>query len=99
MTSSPRTLLVCQNVNCIRHNGKAVLAAFQAADLPDDVVVEASDCLGQCNMAPNARLVPDEVWYCRLTPEDVPQIVTEHLHNGEPVEAKLHPRIHPRFSV
>lgn len=94
MTEQTRTVLVCQNCACLSRESEAVLKAFQASDLPADVRVEACSCLGQCNLAPNARVVPEETWYCRLKPEDVPQIVQEHLHGGQPVTAKLHPRIH-----
>ncbi|MEA5471062.1 (2Fe-2S) ferredoxin domain-containing protein [Spirulina sp. 06S082] len=93
-----RTVLVCQNCTCLAQGAKALLEAFQVADLPDDVEIVASDCLGQCNMAPNVRIIPDETWYCRLSPEDVPHIVKQHLHEGKPVAEKLHPRIHSYYS-
>lgn len=89
-----RTVMVCQNCACLSRGGEAVFNAFQASDLPNDVIIEASSCLGQCNLAPNVRIVPEETWYCRLELEDVPQIVQEHLHQGQPVSEKLHPRIH-----
>ncbi|MBP0021099.1 MAG: (2Fe-2S) ferredoxin domain-containing protein [Cyanobacteria bacterium SBLK] len=93
-----RTVLVCQNCTCLARGGEKLLQALQAADLPDDVEIVASDCLGQCNMAPNARIIPEETWYCRLSPEDAPRIVREHLQEGKPVKDKLHPRIHSYYS-
>jgi len=75
-----------------------VLAAFTAADLPEDVRAIGADCQGQCNMGPTVRIVPEETWYCQVEPEDVAEIVEQHLQNGQPVERKLHPRIHPRYS-
>ncbi len=94
MSEPQRTVLICQSSSCLAHRGADVLAAFQGAELPAGVEVVPCDCLGQCNLAPNARVVPDEIWYCRLTPEDVPEIIQKHLEGGEPVTAKLHPRIH-----
>ncbi len=94
MTEPQRTLFICQSTSCLARHGAEILAAFQAADLPDGVEVVPCDCLGQCNLAPNARVVPDEIWYCRLTPGDVPEIIHEHLEGGKPVTTKLHPRIH-----
>jgi (2Fe-2S) ferredoxin len=58
--------------------------------------MEASGCLGQCNIGPTVRVIPDEIWYYRVTPEDVPLIVEQHLKQGEPVQEKLNPRFHPR---
>jgi (2Fe-2S) ferredoxin len=45
------------------------------------------------------RVLPDETWYCRVKPADVPTIVEHHLEGGEPVAELLHPRFHPRFTV
>ncbi|MGB0560663.1 MAG: (2Fe-2S) ferredoxin domain-containing protein [Spirulinaceae cyanobacterium] len=90
----PRRVLVCQNCTCLSRDSEAVLDAFYASDLPPDVVVEATGCHGQCNLGPSVRILPDETWYVRLTPEDVPRIVQEHLNDGQPVADKLHPRIH-----
>lgn len=98
MSEEKRTIFVCQSDTCLSRQGKEILDAFEAAELPDDVEVVASGCLGQCNMGANARITPEETWYCRLTPEDVEKIVRQHLENGQQVTEKLHPRIHLQFS-
>lgn len=92
-----RTLLVCQNCSCLSRGSPELLKALAAADLPEDVDVREVGCLGQCNVAPNIRIVPEETWYCRLQPEDIDAIVEQHLKGGQPVQAKLHPRIHGRY--
>jgi len=93
---SKRQILVCQYINCQSQGSAAVLKAFQAA-VPEGVVVTGCGCQGQCNMGPTVRVLPDETWYCRITPEQVPQIVEQHLINGKLVSDLLHPRWHPRF--
>ncbi len=45
-------------------------------------------------MGATVRMLPDEVWYCRVKPEQVATIVEQHLNQGEPVTALLHPRFH-----
>ncbi|MCU0545937.1 MAG: (2Fe-2S) ferredoxin domain-containing protein [Oscillatoriaceae cyanobacterium Prado104] len=89
-------VLVCQHQSCLKNDSAAVLAAFEAEQIPG-VTVQASGCQGQCNMGPTVRVVPEEVWYCRVKPSDVPLIVEQHLKGGKPVEALLNPRIHFRF--
>lgn len=74
-----------------------MLKAFERADLPTDVTVKGADCQGQCSSGPTIRIIPEETWYCLIQPQDVEQIVTQHLQGGQQVEEKLHPRIHPRF--
>lgn len=88
-----RHILVCQNTSCLDQQAAAVLAAFQAATLPDNVKAYPSHCQGQCSIAATVRIVPDETWYCRVLPEDVPTICAA-IAKGEVVKEKLNPRIH-----
>jgi (2Fe-2S) ferredoxin len=88
-----REVLICQYTNC-RANGSAeVLARFLEYSRAD-VKVSGSECQGQCNTGPTVRVLPEEVWYCRVTPRDVPAIVQQHLEQGSPVKALLNPRMH-----
>jgi (2Fe-2S) ferredoxin len=91
-----RQVLVCQHQSCQRHGSEAVLKAFEQHSVPG-VTVECSGCQGQCNIGPTVRILPDETWYYRVQPEDVPRIVEQHLQQGQPVSDKLNPRIHPRY--
>ncbi|NER28596.1 MAG: (2Fe-2S) ferredoxin domain-containing protein [Symploca sp. SIO1C4] len=90
-------VLVCQYRSCLAAGSAEVLAAFKEADL-GYFKVTGADCQGQCSSGPTVRIVPEETWYCRVKLSDVPVIVEEHLQGGKRVEAKLHPRIHMRFS-
>ena len=45
-------------------------------------------------MGATVRVLPDEIWYCRVKPENVEAIVEQHLKQCEPVKALLHPRFH-----
>jgi len=92
--SKKRRVFVCQYLNCQQNGAVEVLAAFQSQTVPHLEVVP-SECQGQCNMGPTVRVLPDEVWYCRVKPEDVALICDQHLVSGKPVERLLHPRFHP----
>jgi (2Fe-2S) ferredoxin len=92
----PRTVLVCQYTNCQANGSTAVLEAFLAHSV-EAVEVAGSGCQGQCNLGPTVRVLPDETWYCRVKPDDVPEIVHSHLQQGTPVDRLLHPRFHPTF--
>ena len=95
--SEERCVLVCQHTSCLAAGSAEVLAAFESADLNGFKAIGA-DCQGQCSSGPTVRIVPEETWYCQVQPTDVPLIVEQHLKGGKRVEAKLHPRIHMRFS-
>jgi NADH-quinone oxidoreductase subunit E len=81
------TIEVCTNVCCGLVNAQAVLEAFQdelgirPGETTDDgeVTLRAAECLGGCS-TPTIVAV-DHVYRQSVTPEDVPQILSEL--NGE----------------
>lgn len=93
-----RCVLVCQYRSCSRHGAAEVLTAFQQA-VPPGVFVTGSDCMGQCASGPTVRVMPEDIWYCHLTPADVPVVVQQHLYHDQPVAKLLHPRFHPVSDV
>jgi NADH:ubiquinone oxidoreductase subunit F (NADH-binding)/(2Fe-2S) ferredoxin/NAD-dependent dihydropyrimidine dehydrogenase PreA subunit len=47
-------------------------------------------CHGMCEMGPIVVIYPEGAFYCRVTAEDVPEIVEEHLYKGRIVERLLY---------
>jgi len=92
--ASPRHVLICQHRTCRKLGAAKVLAAFQA-DPAAGVTVTGSSCLGQCGEGPMVLVQPDEVWYSRVHPDEVPAVVERHLVGGEPVKAMLYHKFHP----
>jgi (2Fe-2S) ferredoxin len=45
-----------------------------------------SGCLDACEDGPTVVVYPEGVWYGKVKPEDVPEIVESHLVGGRPVE-------------
>lgn len=91
--------MICQHRSCQRNGSSEVLAAFRQADKPKGVMIAESDCMGQCGSGPTVRVMPDDVWYCRVTAADVPRIIEQHLQNGKPVQDLLHPRFHSQLDA
>ncbi|MGG6241640.1 (2Fe-2S) ferredoxin domain-containing protein [Nodosilinea sp. AN01ver1] len=81
---------VCRDRSCDRGGSAAVLAAFR----DHNILVAESNCMGQCSAGPTVKVMPGNTWYCRVTAEDVPRIVEQHLGRGELVRDRLHPRFH-----
>jgi len=46
----------------------------------------AAGCLDQCEHGVTVVVYPEQVWYCHVTPDDVKEIVEEHLLGNRPVE-------------
>ena len=65
----------------------AVLEALHrelgAKGLSDDVQVSSCGCLGLCDSGPVMIVYPEGTWYTKLTPADVPEIVSSHLQTRE----------------
>ena len=60
--------------------------ALMEGGLMEKVRVNGCTCLGPCEDGVNLVVYPDAVFYAKVTPEDVPEIVEKHLAGGLPVE-------------
>ena len=65
-------------------------SALMEGGLIDRVRVNGCTCLGPCDDGPNLVVYPEGVFYARVTPEDVDELVEKHLVGGEPVERLLY---------
>jgi (2Fe-2S) ferredoxin len=86
-------VLVCQGRSCRKQGSESVLRAFLHQPVVG-VSVVGSSCMGQCGNGPMVRVVPEEVWYCRVMAEEVPAVVDRHLRNGQWIRAMLYTRFH-----
>jgi (2Fe-2S) ferredoxin len=65
---------------------------LQTRNLFDEILVTGSTCIGPCDLGPTVIVYPGAVWYSRVTPDDVGEIMTKHLVEGKPVERLLMPQ-------
>lgn len=87
-----RKVLVCQNRTCRKQGSQKVLEAFEKASV-SDVSVEGCSCLGQCGNGPMVLVLPEQVWYWRVRPQEVPAVVEGHLKGGHPVRAMVYRKL------
>ena len=52
----------------------------------DNIGVSESRCLGRCEYGPVAVVYPDNIWYKYVDEEDIDDIITKHLLEGEIVQ-------------
>ncbi len=90
---SSRRVLVCQNRTCRKQGAAKVLTAFQKLS-GSEVAIVASSCLGQCGSGPMVLVMPEQVWYCGIRPEEVAAVTEQHLQEGKPVKAMLYRKFH-----
>jgi (2Fe-2S) ferredoxin len=81
--SSP-CILVCHNKTCRKQGAPGVLKAFQESSLYKFQVMNCG-CLGKCGNGPMVLVMPTQTCYSRVAPEDVSNIIEQHLgNNNEP---------------
>ncbi len=79
--------------SCPASGSFAVLDALdreiQARGLNRDVQLTTCGCMGLCDEGPVMVVYPAGVWYRRVQPADVGEIVGTHLRDGKPVDRLL----------
>ena len=87
-------LLVCAGTGCVSGGAFALKDALEkeiaGRGLEDEVLVVATGCNGFCERGPIVIVHPDNIFYQRLTPADVPYLVEEHLLKGRPVPKHMY---------
>ena len=87
-------LLVCAGTGCVSSGAFTLKEALEkeiaGRGLEDEVLVVATGCNGFCERGPIVIVHPDNIFYQRLTPADVPHLVEEHLLKGRPVPKHMY---------
>lgn len=53
--------------------------------------INKAGCLDQCQHGPVIVVYPEGTWYAKVSPEDVPRLIEEHLIGGRPLTDLLMP--------
>ena len=101
-----RRVILCAGTGCVANGALKIrdrlVETLKSRNLP--VVVELRDerhepgtthvsgsgCQGFCQMGPLVTILPDNILFVKVKPEDVEEIVDETLVNGRPVERLLY---------
>ncbi len=82
-------VMICGGTGCTSSGSDKVAAAFEAeivtAGLENEVNVIRTGCFGLCALGPIVVIYPEGTFYSMVKPEDVAEIVNEHLLKGRPV--------------
>ncbi|MCX7047882.1 MAG: NADH-quinone oxidoreductase subunit NuoF [Candidatus Sumerlaeota bacterium] len=93
VVKTQRVIAVCLGPTCSKNGARELFANLKReivrADLQESVEVVETGCRGLCARGPVAHIYPDNVTYCRLTPNDATRIVQGHLVAGHPLVDKV----------
>ncbi len=87
-------VLVCAGAACVSSGCREIRDAFvikiREQGLQDEIKIIETGCVGSCDLGPLALIYPEGVFYQKLKPADVEEIVSEHLLKGRIVERLLY---------
>ncbi len=93
LDSKKKDILCCGGTGCHASCAQEIMdnlrAEIKAAGLENDVNVVQTGCFGFCAQGPIVKVMPDNIFYVQVKPEDAAEIVTKHIVNHEPVERLL----------
>ncbi len=87
-------VLVCGGTGCTSSNSGKIIEEFEAClsekGLQDEIKVVRTGCFGLCALGPIVIVYPEGAFYTLVKPEDVSEIVEEHLLKGRIVKRLLY---------
>jgi NADH:ubiquinone oxidoreductase subunit F (NADH-binding)/(2Fe-2S) ferredoxin len=87
-------IMVCGGTGCTGNLGEAVLdnikLELEANALENDVHVIKTGCFGLCSLGPIVKVMPGDVIYTGVKPDDAKDIVNMHIMKGKKVERLLY---------
>ena len=80
-------VLVCSGAGCVSSNcvqvRDAVLEELINLGLKEQVLVRETGCIGTCAAGPVMLILPERIFYTKLTPEIARRVVRAHIQNNE----------------
>ncbi|GAB4387743.1 MAG: NADH-quinone oxidoreductase subunit NuoF [Thermodesulfovibrionales bacterium] len=96
-------MMACGGTGCIASGvmkvRDALMDELRKRGLENEVNVVLTGCNGFCAQGPIMTVYPDGIFYEKLTPEDVPLLVEEHLIKGRPVEKLMYKEPEKKHAV
>ncbi len=87
-------VMICRGTGCTSANSEQIIKNFEEEikknGLEGEVVVERTGCFGLCALGPVVIIYPEASFYSMVKPEDVEEIVKEHLVKGRIVKRLLY---------
>ncbi|MDA3779705.1 MAG: NADH-quinone oxidoreductase subunit NuoF [Bacteroidales bacterium] len=87
-------LLVCGGTGCKASSSDMIVEnlnnEIETKGLQDEVQVVLTGCFGFCEKGPIVKVMPDNTFYTEVKPEDVKEIIEEHIIKGRKVEHLLY---------
>ena len=86
---------ICAGAGCVASGASEVIAAFKAEIEKQGLKTDVADtketgCPGFCERGPIVVIYPEEICYLQVTPEDVPEIISQTIKEKKVVDRLLY---------
>ena len=75
---------------CLKRGAEELVPLFKAelekCGLKGTVRAQKAGCLDVCEFGPSVVIYPEGIWYGKVRPKDIPEIIQSHIIEGHPVE-------------
>ena len=89
-----KDVLVCGGTGCTSSGSMKIIAKLEEEiaknGLQDKVNIVKTGCFGLCALGPIMIVYPEGTFYANTEVDHIPEIVEEHLKNGNPVKKYLY---------
>ncbi len=87
-------VLVCGGTGCTSSGSNQIISSLETEiekqGLTSEVQVVKTGCFGLCALGPILIVYPEGCFYSLVKPDDIPEIVSEHLLKGRLVKRLLY---------
>lgn len=92
--SEKTRISVCAGASCLAMGARKVIDGFNAEiekdGLTTDVTIKGTGCPGFCERGPIVVIDPEQICYLQVTPQDVPEIVSETIKQKKVLDRLLY---------
>ncbi len=96
-------LLLCAGTGCVASGTPKVKVALQdeldKRGLANEIKIVSTGCNGFCAEGPVMLVYPEEIFYQKLTVEEIPKLVEEHFLKGRPYEKLMFKEPEKRLAI
>ncbi len=87
-------VMICRGTGCTSSNSEQIVKNFEEEikkhGIENEITIERTGCFGLCALGPIVIIYPEASFYSLVKPEDVEEIVKEHLVKGRVVKRLLY---------
>lgn len=88
--TNKHTILICEGTGCLSGGSEQIYSHMRdeagKSGIDNDIHIKRTGCHGFCQQGPLIIIEPEDLFYTKVTAENVPEIIQSLMPGGNPVE-------------